>query len=203
MWFLMNLKEVRLYYVLLCLGLVCIVLSPIVFYFFNIPSEERFSEIFILGADHTINSLPFNVSMGTSYTVFVNVGNHIGNLEYYAVYAKFRSLSEALPDVSSGQPSPLQPVFEYHMFLGDNMISERRFDFSLEEISFNGDECRVSQLLINGHLVNVDQVVLWDSEDKGFFYQLFFELWVYDSAISDFRFDNRYVQFWINATRQL
>jgi hypothetical protein len=166
-----------------------------------LSAGEKFSEIWVLGSDRLIGSVPFIVSPGKAYTVYLDVGNHMGELEYYAVHGKIRNQSEPLPD-DAGRPSPLLPVFEFRMFSENNEILERRLDFSFQEVSFEGNTCRISGVLLNGYKVNVNKIVVWDTSAGGFYFQFFFELWIYESAMTGFQFHNRYVQFWLNMTSE-
>ena len=127
----------------------------------------------------------------------------MGETRYYLVYVKIRNQSEPLPDTSVGAPSPLSPVFEYRFFVKDEEILEKRLDFSFEEVSFEGKETRVTRLLINDNYVNIDKSAIWDDYNSGYYYQFFLELWVYDLTTSTYQFNNRYIQFWINMTRQV
>jgi hypothetical protein len=58
----------------------------------------------------------------------------------------------------------------------------------------------VETLSLNGLDLHVGKMVSWDSENKGYYLQLFFELWIYDSNAGGFSFDNRFVGIWLNAT---
>lgn len=197
----MNTGELKLYYVLSCVALSLIILSPAVINVVRFPAEEAFSEIWILGADHILGNVPSSITSNTIYTVYLDVGNHMGELKYYAILAKIRNQSEPLPDTTIGNPSPLKPIFEYRLFLENNGISERKFDFSIKQVSFIGNTSKISQMSVNNDNVNLDSTGIWDSERHGFYYQLFFELWLYNSTVESFEFNNRYVQFWFNMTQ--
>ena len=198
----MNGGELKLYYILSCVVLSLIILSPAIINVVPFPAEETFSEIWILGPDHIIGNVPLAISANTVYTVYLDVGNHMGELKYYAILAKIRNQSEPLPDTTAGNPSPLTPIFEYRLFTENNEISERTFDFSFQQVLFNENTSRISQMSVNGDNLDLDKTGIWDPERDGFYYQLFFELWLYNSAAQSFEFHNRYVQFWLNMTQQ-
>jgi len=132
----------------------------------------------------------------------LGVGNHMGGLEYYSVYVKFRNQSEPLPDSVNAVPSVLEPVFEYSVFLRDNATWEKEILFSFDGVSFKGNVSKVSRVLIDGYAVDVDKVAVWDEANTGFYYQLFFELWIYNVTTSSFQFHNRFVGFWLNMTEK-
>ena len=189
----------RFIYLLSCIGLGLIILLPTVLAVISIPSSEEFSELWLLGSNHMIGSGVLNISRNKPETVYLGVGNHMGESKYYVVYAKFRNQLELLPDVLSGLPSPLEPVFEYRVLLRNNETLEKTIGFSFEDVSFEPDSIRISKLIINGQTVIVDKIVPWDVENNGFYCQLFFELWIYDVGSSSFQFHNRSVWFWLNV----
>jgi len=197
-----NFGDLKLLYVLSCIALCLVILSPSLATVVSFPGGERFSELWILGQDHMAEGYPFSVSAGESYRVYLGVANHMGDLEYYSVYVKFRNQSEPLPDSVNAVPSVLEPVFEYRFFLRDNATWEKEVLFSFEGVSFEGNVSRVSRVLIDGYAVNVDKVAVWDEANTGFYYQLFFELWIYNVTTSSFQFHNRFVGFWLNITRK-
>jgi Protein of unknown function (DUF1616) len=199
----MNLADIKLIYVFSCIMLGLIILSPTLFAIVSFPRDEQFSELYILGSDHMLDDIPSNIAENSLHTVYISVGNHMGYLESYLVYVKLRNQTEPLPDSIMGNPSSLTPVFEYRTILSDNEVWEKEVPFSFDDISFNGNESRVTGFSINGHFVNVDKVSVWDEEKNMFFYQLFFELWIYNSKTSAFEFHNRSVGFMLNLTKPL
>jgi hypothetical protein len=192
--------DFKLIYVLACLGLGLIILSPTLAMVIELPSGEQFSEFWVLGSGHIAEDYPFNIAEGQAYKVYLGIANHMGGLQYYRVYVKFRNQTEPLPDSVNGTPSTLDPVFEYRMFLRDGEVWEKEVFFSFDGISFESNSCRSSSLVLDGYVLNVDKYALWDEENSGFYCQLFFELWIYDGAVSGFQFHNRFVGFWLNMT---
>lgn len=146
---------------------------------------------------------PLNVSSGEDYTAFLGIENHIGSLQYYLVRVKLRNQSEPFPDTIRGIPSDLPTVFEYHAFLSDGDVWEKEVTFSFEDFSSEGNVGKVSGFSIDGSLVDMDKTAVWNDEDSGFFYQLFFELWVYDFGVSGFKFHNRSVGLRLNMSSWL
>jgi hypothetical protein len=197
-----NFAEAKLVYVFSCVMLGLIILSPTLTAVIPFPSGEQFSELWLLGPDRMMEDYPYNVSAGEFYKVYLGVGNQMGNLEYYRVYVKFRNESEPLPNSTAGMPSPLAPVFEYNVFLGNNETWEKELSFSFDGVSFEGDVCRVSKVLIGNYAMDVSKTALWNETSAAFYYQLFFELWIYNSTVSGFQFHNRWVGLWLNMSQQ-
>jgi len=196
----MSFEDFKLLYIVLCLFLGLIILSPTLALVVRLPSGERFSELWVLGSGGLAEDYPFTIVDGEMYNVSLGVGNHMGGSEYYLVYVKVRNQTEALPDAFNGTPSVLEPDFEYRFFLRDNAVWERKTLFSFKGISFEGNLCRVSSFVVDGHVLDVDKLAVWDEENRGFYLQLFFELWRYDSTTSAFQYHNRFVGLWLNFT---
>jgi uncharacterized membrane protein len=180
-----------------------IILSPTLAEVVTFPVGERFSELWVLGPDRMLEGYPFNVSAGEAYRVYLGVGNQMDDLNYYRVYVKFGNESELLPNSTAGLPSSLEPVFEYNVFLRNNETWEKELAFSFDGVSFEGNICRVSKVLVDGYAMDVNKIAVWNETDNGFYYQLFFELWIYNATVSGFQFHNRWVGFWLNMSRQL
>jgi hypothetical protein len=198
-----NFENVKLVYVFSCVALCLVILSPTLASVVTFPEGEKFSELWVLGPNRMAEGYPFNVSAGEVYKVYLGVGNHMGDLGYYRVYVKFRNQSEPLPNSTAGVPSSLEPVFEYNVFLRNNETWERDLSFSFEGLSFEGNVNRVSKVLVDGYAVDVDKIAVWDETNNVFYYQLFFELWIYNATVSGFQFHDRWVGFWLNMSRQL
>ena len=162
----MNFGDFKLFYWLSCLALGLVILSPTLAMVVRLPGGERFSELWILGPEHMAEGYPFNVSENSVHKMYLGVGNHMGDLEYYLVYVKFRNQNESLPNNVNGTPSVLQPLFEYRVFLEDGGVWERQVLFSFEGVSREGNLSKVLTLSLNGSAVNVDKVAAWDQTNK-------------------------------------
>jgi hypothetical protein len=141
---------------------------------------------------------PFNISAGALYPIYLGVVNHMVGLEYYAIHVKFRNQSESSPDSLLGTASDLASIFEYRFFLGNNQTWEKEVVFSLNGVSSSGNVSRVSKVSVDGYSMDIEKTTLWDEEEGGFYFQIFFELWIYNSSISDFQFHQRFVGLWLN-----
>ncbi len=197
----MNLEEYRALFLVVTLGLALVAVSPVLSLVVPFSGgSERFSEFWLLDAWNRTEYYPFDVVVGEKYRVFVGVGNHMGGSEYYVVYVKFRNSSQSLPDISGSLASSLDPLFEFRFFVGDGGVWGAPVTFSFQDVSFEGDVVSVGGLTVNDVVLSVDSSARWDSENVGFYFQLFFELWRYDASVQDFRFHNRFVGLWLNMT---
>jgi len=69
----------------------------------------------------------------------------------------------------------------------------------LEALRYDGSMF-VGRLAINDVVFVVNASAKWDSEYKGFYYQLFMELWTFNPQSSSVQFDNRFVGIHLNLT---
>ena len=183
------------------LAFVLLAASPALSIVVSFPrGGERFSELWLLGPNHMAEDYPFNVRVGEQYSVYLGLGNHMGGSMYYAVYVKFRNQTQPLPNATTSTPSALPPLNEFRTFVSDGGTWEKLVTFSVSEASSFENASFVNRLIINDQNTWVNSSAIWDSENKGFYYQLFFELWFYNVASESFEFYNRFVGIWLNMT---
>jgi len=196
-----NLEEYRTIFVVTSLTLTLVAAAPTLSIVVPFPrSGERFSELWVLGPNRMAENYPFNVRVDEEYQVFVGVGNHMGSSAYYLVYVKFRNQTQPFPDAQNSMPSPLPAIYEFRGFVADGVTWETPIVFSILGVSRLEDSCLVRRMMINDVVFSVDSSSTWDSENNGFYYQLFFELWLYDVTSQSFQFHNRFVGIWLNVT---
>jgi len=191
----LELNDFRIAFVVVSLILALIAASPALSLISLPSSEEHFSELWILGPGHKVEDYPFNVRVNEQYSIFVGVGNQLGELAYYAVYVKLRNQTQRLPNVKTSEPSPLNSTYEFVFFLADGKTCEIPLIFS-----FQGEPTLISNILINDVVFPVNCFSIWDSDRNGFYYQMFFELWLYNMTIRNFQYHNRFVGIWLNVT---
>ena len=199
----MNLEEYKSVFAVTVLGLILVAAFPTVSMVLPFPEgAERFSEFWLLGPEHMAEGYPFNVRGGEMQgPIYVGAGNHMGSSEYYVVYVKFRNQTQPFPNATVSEPSPLSPLYEFQFFLADGETWEAPVSFMVEDVGFEGNVSFVPGISINGHVFPVDVFSSWDSEYEGFYFQLFFELWLYSGDLRDFEFHDRFVGIWLNMTR--
>lgn len=196
----MNLDDYRMIFIVGSLILMLLGASPILGLVIRVPGGERFSELWLLGPGHLAEGYPFNVTEGKAYSVFLGVSNHLGGLGYYTVYVKFRNQSEQLPNATIGTPSPLPPLYEYRTFLRDGETWEKNVTFSFDGVVSGVNSSTVLFLSLNGYSFRVDKAAAWDMVNKGYYFELFFELWLYDNERSESLYNSRFVGLWLNVT---
>lgn len=197
----MNFQDYRTFFIVGSLVSVLLAASPALSLVVSFPrGGESFSELWLLGQNHMVEDYPFNVQAGEDYSLFLGVGNHLGRSAYYLVCAKFRNQTQSLPNASISEPSSLSSAFEFRFFIADGDVWETPVIFQVLSASFRGNVVVVDSVSVNDRAFQVGCSLTWDSENSGFFFQLFFELWLYNSARSSFQFHDRFVGIWLNVT---
>jgi hypothetical protein len=200
----LRLDDYKLIFISVGLIGILVLASPTLGLVLRLPGGERFSELWILGSGGMAEGYPTNVyGNGSSYMVNVGVGNHMGSSIYYVVYVKFRNETDAFPNDTSGEPSPLLPLYEYDVFIEDGENWTAPLAFSVSNVSFSGNSSLVGTLTINGVPFNVSKPVSWNMENSGFYYELLVELWIYNSGSDAIQFHDRFVGFYLNMTRSV
>jgi len=196
-----HIEEYRTLFVVGSLVLMLVAVAPTLSLFIRIPSgSERFSELWLLGPEHTAENYPFNVSVNEQYRLFVGVGNHLGSSSYYMVYVKFRNQTQQLPNSTTSEPSSLPPLYEFRFALSDGEVWKAPLTFTIENVLLQQNFSLVQNVSINGIAFPVNCTSTWDSDKNGFYYQMFFELWLYNMTSSSFQYHNRFVGLWLNMT---
>jgi hypothetical protein len=197
MW---KLEDYRTVFVVVSFVGALIIASPVLAAILPTRASERFTELYVLGPSKMAEGYAFNVKAGEAYKVYLGVGNHMGSSAYYALHVKLRNRGEPLPNSTAGSPSPLPAIHEYRIFLGDGKISETPLNFSLRGLTFRGSTCTVDTMVMNNLEWSIGKTVSWDSENKGYYLELFFELWIFVPECWSFSYHSRFVGFWLNMT---
>jgi uncharacterized membrane protein len=199
----MTLNEYRTLFIAVSMVLILIAASPTLGFVLPFPSGEKFSELWVLGSGHMAEGYPFNVTASETYKVFLGIGNYMASSCYYVVYVKFRNQTESMPNSTAGTPSSLPALYEYRVFIQDGETWEAPLTFSFGQVSFFENRSLVESLAVNDVTFGVDKLASWDLNGTGYYFQLFFELWIYNTESNAFQFHNRAVWLWLNATRSL
>jgi len=170
------------------------------------PRTEFFTELWILGPNHMAEDYPYNVSRYENYSIFLGIGNRLGHLAYYSVAVKFRNQTQPAPTsfgpIEERVPSSLPSLFNVSAFVPDEQVLELPLTFSLN-YSYSDVLSRIEfhSLTLNNVLLNfTDCTATWDSGRNEFMGNLFFEAWIYNAAVGDFQYHERFVSLRLNMT---
>jgi len=193
----MHIEEYKTLFVVGNSILMLVAMVPTFSLVIRIPSgSERFSELWLLGPEHRAENYPFNVSANEDYHLFVGVSNHLGSSSDYILYVKFRNQTQLPPNSTTSEPSSLPPIHEFRFVLSDGEVWETPLIFTIE-----GNASLIQNVAINDIVFPVNCISTWDSDRNGFYYQMFFELWLYNTTSQNFRYENRlFLGLWLNMT---
>jgi uncharacterized membrane protein len=197
----MKLGEYKLIFVAIGLIGILLIASPVIANVIPPLGSEQFSELYLLGPNKMAENYPYNIAIGPDYSVYVNVGNHLGSTAYYTIYVKFGNQTDQLPNATRGTPSPLQPLYEYRFSIPNNANWTKLLTFSVLNATIQANNSEIKTLQINDAPFNVEKSAAWNSNSTTFAYRLFFELWLYNKQTESVEFNNRYVGLQLNLTR--
>jgi uncharacterized membrane protein len=185
------------------IGLITILLfaSPTIATLIKPLPNQEFSELYILGPNHTFENIPFNIAADVTHSVYIDVGNEMGSSSYYTCFVKIGNETESLPNTTLGTPSPLFTLFEYKMFIQNGETWEAPLTFEVKKLNFTNEASRFSEIIINGIDVPISEMSAWNADRTGFYYNLILELWIYNSTLGILQFQNRFVSLNLNMTQ--
>ncbi len=196
----MKLDDYKLVFAVIGLIGVLLLASPAIASLVRLPAGEAFSELYLLGPNQMAEGYPYNVAVGQTYSIFVGVGNHEGQVTYYSVLAKLMNGTDAFPNSTLAVASPLPVLFETRFALQDNQSQVRPLNFSISSAAFRENQVLVQSVSINGVVANVGKPVAWNVNATAYSCRLLFELWTYNNQLGVFSFDSRYVNLQLNVT---
>ena len=144
---------------------------------------------------------PFNIKTGETYSVYLGIGNYMGSSSSYTCYIKIRNETEPLPDPVLGTPSPLPVLYEYKAFIQNEGKWESPLTFRIDDLTVYENMSYLTTITVNGKSYPVNEASAWNANKTGYYYSLFTELWIYDTAYSRFQYNNRSVNLILNVTK--
>jgi uncharacterized membrane protein len=165
------------------------------------PSEQHFSELYVLGPNHVLKDIPFNIKSGVTYSVYLGVVNQMGSTNYYTSYVKLGNDTQLLPNSTTTTPSLIPALYEYKSFIKDGATWEVPLTFQVNQLSFHNNISQLDGVTINGIEFPVKQTSIWNADKTGYYYTLFVELWIFNSTLGTSQYHNRFVSLNFNMTQ--
>lgn len=160
----MKLKDYKIIFITIGLIGILIISYPLLTTTINISNGNRFSELSILGSNHSFDNYPYNILVDKNYSIFLDVQNHEKVLTYYVLYLKFCNCTNELPADASMSPSFLEPLHEYKFILPDEVGIENLLTFSFNNVTFSENQCVVQTLVLNGFPIEVNKPTIWNAQ---------------------------------------
>jgi uncharacterized membrane protein len=198
----MNLLKVKAILIVSIAVLALLVASPALQRLLVFPQTDSFTELWLLSSQQSAQNYPFNITQNKNYNVTLGVGNNLGNFAYYLVEVKFRNETQPAADSFKFTPSSLPSLYNITVFVANKGIWEQPLNFSFNYTYDNNlSLVNFNDLILNGVTLNLKgNSASWDSEKNEFVGNLFFELWIYNSTIGSFQYNDRFVSLFLNMT---
>lgn len=205
----LNLTQYKALFIVVTAVLALLVASPALQRVLVYPRTEFFTELSLLGPGHVAENYPYNITSGETYSVFLGVGNQLGSCAYYQVEVKFRNETQSAPDSFSRTASSLPSLYNLNVFVADKESLEIHFDFEFDYSFQNSTRVNFDRLKfsiydpmnVNGETLNLHGYSSdWNPQTNLFYGNLVFELWIYNSTIGSFQYNERYVNLKLNMT---
>ena len=197
----MKLGDYKLIFIAVAVIGILLIASPAIAGAIQPPAGERFSELYLLGPNQMAENYPSNIAVGQNYSVYVNVGNHLGSSAYYVLYVKLGNETDPLPNATSATPSSLAPLYEYRFSIADSITWASPVNFTVTSATISNSNSQINTLKINNTPLNVEKSSTWNSNSTTYTYRLFFELWLYNEQTGTVAFNDRYVSLQLNLTQ--
>ena len=176
-----------------------LIASPALQQLLTFPQSESLSEFWLFGPSHN-TSYPSNVTAGKTYRLYLDISNHLGSCSYYVIEVKFRNLSQSAPNSFNHTRSTLPALGRISFFVANNISFELPID-----ISFNykmddkvADRIDMQNIVVNNIILSVNSTTIaLDKVKNGYYGNLFFELWNYNTTTGRLQYHERYVSLWL------
>jgi hypothetical protein len=195
--------------------IVLLAVSPLLGRVTVAPCTDYFTELYIYGGYHNA-TYPFAIGQDSQVQLYIEVANHQGESAQYMLQTKFRSHDQSGPGsfdkTSSSQPAlesttfsvldgevyelPMQVSFDYRV----NKLSDQ-IDIELESATQSSEQLDMRTVTVNGNTHSLQgTTIAYDSAKFGFFGNIFFELYIYNTTVNSWQYDGRYVSLWLKMT---
>ena len=196
----MNLTKYKALFILVTAVLALLVASPALQRVLVYPQTQFFTELSLLSSEHTAENYPYNITTGENYTVFLQIANQLGACAYYQVEIKFRNETQSAPDSFNQTSSSLPSLYNLTAFVANKESLEISVNFAFD-FNINVLQANFNYLQLNGETLNLQgQSSSWDPQTNQFYGNLIFELWIYNSTINGFQYNDRFVDLKFNMT---
>jgi hypothetical protein len=198
----MGLQQYKVLLLVVTFASALFIASPAIQQILVIPQTEYFTELSLMGPYHNA-TYPSNVAVDENFHIYLNIQNHLGSCSYYIIQMKFRNQTQSAPDSFNHTNSDQPTLGSISFFVADKGTLELPIDISFQyKIDENiTDQLDMQTITLNGAALNANTTTItWDSLRKGFYGNLFFELWIFNNTVNAFQYHQRYVSLWLKMS---
>lgn len=190
----MNLRQYKVLIIVVAATVALFAASPSLSQLLASTQTDHFTELSLLGPNHDTKTYPYSIKSGQSFTLYLNIDNHLGSTGYYMVRVKFRDQTGSAPNSFDKTSSSMPSLWDIKAVV-DN---DKSLEIPLTITLIYGSPSTLSGIRINGSLVGTS-IAISNSSD-GYFGNLFFELWLFNDTTQAYEYNQRYVGIWLNLT---
>jgi Predicted membrane protein len=195
----MGLSQYKTLILVVTAALALLIASPSIQQLLVYPQTDSLTEFWMFGPNHDA-AYPGNVTADQTYRIYLDVTNHLGSAAYYNVEIKFRNQTQSGPGSYNRTPSDLPALSSIAMVAADNQTTEAPLDISFQYHVVNGTTATLymDNVTVNGFALDASATTItWDKTKDGFFGNLVFELYIYNSTTNAFQYHQRYLSLWL------
>ncbi len=155
----MNLGQYKILAVIIAATVVLFFASPVLSQLLTATQTTSFTEFSLLGSDHNTSSYPYSIKSGQSFTLYLEVDNHLGSVGNYLIQVKFRDPSDSAPDSFSKTSSTMPSLYNIPATVDNQKNLEIPLIISLNYVAGSSTATLVS-ITVNGDTVNGNSIVV-------------------------------------------
>ena len=149
--------------------------------------EEQFIELGLLGKNKLAEDFFPNansmVPVNAQIDWYIYLHNHMDNTQNVILKVKLLNSAMELPNDLKHEPSPYASFVEFPLVLSNNETLIFPFSWSITELNHPSASVVLEQLKVNNETIDVNVAAASTS-----YFQMVFELWVYDSSSGEYLF---------------
>jgi hypothetical protein len=173
--------------------------------------QERFFQLYVLGANHMAADYypnnDTNIRLGESVHWYIGATDFMGNVQLIVVRIKLGNKTIAPPNDLQATPSPAPLVTEFTRFIQNNETWEFPFVWQIVDTLSVGNSTRILQVGISNETYQLQD----SSATNGDNFRFIIELWTWNTESHILQFgwqaggEHRvaWLQVWFNATTSL
>ncbi|HSV48790.1 MAG TPA: DUF1616 domain-containing protein [Candidatus Acidoferrales bacterium] len=194
------LQQYKVFILVVTAALALLIASPSIQQLLVYPQTDSLTEFYLFGSNHNA-AYPSNVTADQNNRMYLEVANHLGSCAYYQVEIKFRNQTQSGPNSFNHTHSDLPSLATLTVLVAENATEEIPLDISFQYNLRNATRMRMENITVNGYSLDASSTTIaYDTNKYGFYGNLIFELWIYNSTTNSFQYHERYLSLWLEMT---
>lgn len=193
----MGLQQYKTLILVITTALSLLIASPSIQQLLVYPQTDNLTEFYLFGANHNA-VYPSNVTADETNRLYLEITNHMGSCQSYQIEIKFRNQTQSAPNSFNHTSSTIEPLATLTVLVAENGTEEIPLDLSFQYVVSAPLQLKVQNVTVNGYGLEVNSTTIaWDIPKAGFYGNLIFELWIYNSTTSSYQYHERYLSLWL------